>query len=250
MDRDNEQMIKVNVHGRVFITCQSRGVTDPATIGYYVEIVEQAVTSMLTDESTADDFQCALEDQIAWLEEEIDRTGKGNPESQQEVTDNETTDTEKSVAAEESLSTEEKEPTGYVPEAKSMPERLKDKRSIMEHLLDNDCITLKLVTPKQAKAFKRGLLGKKPESAEEEVVTALRTVLHNQIRKFIRQHNGGPWASPTVQHEVRMDITRTKTLRSLVTLARELLAEREEWLDKNKGSITGRLFGGRVKMDN
>jgi hypothetical protein len=46
-----------------------------------------------------------------------------------------------------------------------------------------------------------------------------------------------------------MDIARTRSLQSLVTLARELLAEREEWLDKSKGSITGRLFGGRVKVD-
>jgi hypothetical protein len=45
-----------------------------------------------------------------------------------------------------------------------------------------------------------------------------------------------------------MDITRTKTIRSLVTLARELLEEREEWLAKTKSSITGRLFGGKVKM--
>jgi hypothetical protein len=129
-----------------------------------------------------------------------------------------------------------------------MPERLKDKRSIMEHLLDNDCIALKLVTPKQAKKFKHNLLGREPEKAEEELVANLRNVLHEQVRKFIRKNNGGPWASATLQHEVRMDITRTKTIRSLVTLARELLEEREEWLAKTKSSITGRLFGGKVKM--
>ena len=130
-----------------------------------------------------------------------------------------------------------------------MPERLKDRRSIMEYLLDNDCITLKLVTPDEAKEYKHGLLGKVPEKAEEELVAALRNVLYSQVRKFIRKHNGGPWASATLQHEVRMDITKTRSLRSLVTLARELLSEREEWLRKTKGSLTGRFFGGRVKMD-
>jgi hypothetical protein len=69
------------------------------------------------------------------------------------------------------------------------------------------------------------------------------------MRMFIRKHNGGPWASATQQHEMRMDITKTRTLRSLVALARELLSEREEWLQKTKGSLTGRFFGGRVKMD-
>jgi hypothetical protein len=130
-----------------------------------------------------------------------------------------------------------------------MPERLKDRRSIMEHLLDNDCITLKLVTPEEAKKYKHELLGKVPEKAEEELVALLRNVLHEQVRKFIRKNNGGPWATATLQHEVRMDITKTRSLRSLVTLARELLNEREEWLVKTKSSLTGRFFGGRVKMD-
>jgi hypothetical protein len=241
-----EQMIKMNIQGRVFVTCQTHGVTDPAIIGYYVEIIEQAIRALLTDESSPIDFQNVLEEQLKWLEEELARVTDDPPEpplNGQEMADHE------EVAAEALHLPEDKRESGYVPDAKSMLERLKDGRSIMVHLLDNDCITLKLVTPNEAKTLKRGLLGKELEKAEEEVVTALRTVLHSQIRKFIRKHNGGPWANRTLQNELRMDITRTRTLRSLVNLARELLAEREEWLTKNKGTITGRLFGGRVKME-
>ena len=248
MDKDFEKLIRVNIQGRVFVTCQSHGITDPTIIGYYVEILEQAVTALLTEESTPSDFQRILEEQLLWLEGELDQV-RGEQPASAEASPERRQETPQERAPEPAVSAGEKKETGYVPEAKSMPERLKDRRAIMEHLLDNDCITLKLVTPEEAKKFKRGLVGKVPEKAEEEVVAALRNALHEQVRKFIRKHNGGPWASATLQHEVRMDITRTKTLRSLVTLAKELLSEREEWLHKTKGSLTGRFFGGRVKMN-
>ncbi|MEJ2693957.1 MAG: hypothetical protein P8166_13150 [Candidatus Thiodiazotropha sp.] len=238
-------MIRVNIQGRVFVVCQSRGVTDPAIVGYYVEILEQAVVALLTDESTPMDFQQALEEQLIWLTGELDQTRVEPPPPAAETD----SDAEDVPPEDPTLEKEEKKPTGYVPEAKAMPERLKDRRSIMEYLLDNDCITLKLVTPDEAQEYKHNLLGKAPEKSEEELVAALRNVLYSQIRKFIRKHNGGPWANATLQHEVRMDITKTRSLRSLVTLARELLSEREEWLRKTKGSLTGRFFGGRVKMD-
>lgn len=247
MDKAFEKMIKVNTQGRVFLVCQSRGVTDPTIVGYYVEIVEQAIVTRLTDESTAADFQRVMEEQLIWLESELDqiRPDSSLADAKAKAKEEEADHT----PAEPALPKEEKKPTGYVPEAKPMPEKLKDRRSIMEFLLDNDCITLKLVTPNEAKKYKHGLLGKEPEKAEEELVAALRDVLSSQVRKFIRKHNGGPWASATLQHEVRMDITRTKSLRALIHLARELLSEREEWLSKTKGSLTGRFFGGRVKMD-
>ncbi|MEJ2395884.1 MAG: hypothetical protein P8Z77_14210 [Candidatus Thiodiazotropha sp.] len=248
MDKDFERLIKVNVQGRVFVTCQSHGVTDPAIIGYYVEVLEQAIGALLTDESTAADFQQILEDQLVWLEGELNQTG-GKETAAAAPPEPEPAEAEEVEVESPQAAKEEKRSSGYVPEAKAMPERLKDQRSIMEYLLDNDCITLKLVTPDEAQAFKHGLLGKDPAKAEEELVTALRNVLHSQVRKFIRKHNGGPWASASLQHELRMDITKTRHLRSLVTLARELLSEREEWLQKTKGSLTGRFFGGRVKVN-
>ena len=242
MDKSFEHLIKVNTQGRVFVTCQTRGVTDPLIIGYYVEILEQAILSELTDDSTVADFNRVLNEQVVWLEGELDQVAPGPAEPQPA----------EAALEDPALSLPEKErkkATGYVPEAKAMPERLRDARSDMVHLLDNDCITLKLVTPDEAQSYKRGLLGKAPEKAEEELVTALRNVLHAQVRKFIRKHNGGPWATASLQHEIRMDITRTRSLRSLVTLARELLKERDEWLDKTKHSLTGRFFGGRVKLN-
>ncbi|MEJ2454293.1 MAG: hypothetical protein P8103_09085 [Candidatus Thiodiazotropha sp.] len=247
MDTDFEKLIRVNIQGRVFVTCQTRGVTDPAIIGYYVDILEQSVSALLTKDSTPADFQAVLEEQLKWLEGELDQVR--SEARAQPGADKDLSESEQGAEQERHTTAGDKHETGYVPEAKAMPERLKDRRAIMEHLLDNDCITLKLITPEEAQKYKHGLLGKQPENAEEEVVTALRTVLHEQIRKFIRKHNGGPWANANKQHELRMDITRTKTLCSLVTLAKELLSERDEWLQKTKGSLTGRFFGGKVKMN-
>ncbi len=240
MDSQFEKMVEMNVQGRVYIICQSHGVTDPTIVGYYSEILQQAIMAMLTDESTPTEFHNLLNEQAEWLDLEIaqvrDLPLVGKPQAG---------DDEKH----HKLLNAEKKASGYVPEAKSMPERLKDRRADMEQLLLNDCVTLKLVTPDQAKKLKHELLGKDPDQAEEEVVALLRNSVHEQVRKFIRKHNGGPWASATLQTEVRMDISRTRTLRSLLILSRQLLREREEWLMKTKSSLTGRFFGGKVKMD-
>jgi hypothetical protein len=240
MGKSYQQMVKVNIQGRVFVACKIRGITDPTIIGYYVEIVEQAITGLLTEESTPSDFERILDEYLEWLETELDRAYVEQTEKQEvaEV---------QAVAA--SSAAEQQVATGYVPEAKSLPERFRDRRTILGELLDNDCVSLKLVTPKQAEKFKHEMLGKEPQKAEEEMVAALRDVLHEQMREFICKHDGGPWVGPAMQDEMHMGITKTRSLRSLVTLAHDLLAEREEWLDRRKGSITGRLFGGWVKTD-
>lgn len=250
MDSQFEQMMQVNIQGRVFIICQAHGVTDPTIIGYYTDIMRQAISAMLHDESTPADFHQLLNQQAEWLESEIGqvRDPAESEESSAATDENEDDEVDGDEQAQKILNANKKA-TGYVPDAKSMPERLKDLRSDMEYLILNDCVTLKLVSPNQAKKLKNGLVGKIPEKAEEEVVALLRNALHAQIRKFIRKHNGGPWATATLQTEIRMDITRTRSVRSLVSLSRQLLEEREEWLSKTKNSLTGRFFGGKVKMD-
>lgn len=249
MDTQFEQMMKVNIQGRVLIICKSHGINDQTIIGYYVEIMKQAISAMLTDESTPSDFHKLLNEQADWLEKEIGQVRDSPDDSPVAAADEDEGDECEGDDERPAILNAGKKATGYVPEAKSMPERLKDRRADMEHLLLNDCVTLKLVSPDQAKKLKHGLVGRDPEKAEEEVVAQLRNSLHEQVRKFIRKHNGGPWATATVQTEVRMDIARTRSVRSLVSLSRQLLEEREEWLAKTKNSLTGRFFGGKVSMD-
>ncbi|MEN8177670.1 MAG: hypothetical protein ABFS39_03530 [Pseudomonadota bacterium] len=254
MDSQLEQLIEVNIKGRVFAVCQSRSVIDPAIIGYYTEILGQAVRASLHKNTTPAEFNHVLDEQAAWLESEIDQTApavKGDEESAGEhpaVEEDAAPADSKPKAEDSEKAPPLKRPTGYVPNAKSMPERLADQRVGMQHLLEKECVTLKLVTPTQAKHLKRRLLGQEPEKAEQELVAELRNILHLQVRKFIRKNDGGPWSSATLQHELRMDIIATRTLRSLVTLAKELLFEREAWLNKNKTSLAGRLFGGKISF--
>ena len=73
--------IRSYYEGRVFVTCQTHRVADPTIIGYYVEIVEQAVHSLLTEESTPAQFQEILEQQLSWLEQELDQV-RSDPEMQ------------------------------------------------------------------------------------------------------------------------------------------------------------------------
>jgi hypothetical protein len=250
MNSQFEQMMQVNIQGRVFVICKNHGVTDPTIIGYYTEIMQQAISAMLTDESTPADFHKLLNEQAEWLELEIGqiRDSSQDDESATEVDEVEDDESDGGEDRPTILNTEKKT-TGYVPEAKSMSERLQDRREIMEQLLLNDCVALKLVSQSEAKKLKRGLVGKDPDKAEEEVVAVLRNALHAQIRKFIRKHSGGPWGTPTLQDELRLDIVRTRSIRSLVSLARQLLEEREGWLAKNKSGLSGRLFGGKVVVD-
>jgi hypothetical protein len=246
MDNQFEKLIDINISGRVFAICQSRRVVDPTIISYYTDILRQAVQAHLNEECSLSDFNRILAEQAVWLESEIDQMAPSRPEKRSATTLEESP---LEVAPQPEESEPQKKPSGYIPQAKSMPERLADQRSGMERLLEKDCVTLQLITPSQAKLFKRRLLGQEPEKAEQELVAELRNILHEQVRKFIRKNAGGPWDNATLQHELRMDIVSTRTLRSLVTLARELLLEREQWLQKNKSSLSGRLFGGKIRFN-
>jgi hypothetical protein len=250
MNSQFEQMMEVNIRGRVMVICQNHGVRDPTVISFYTEVVQQAISAMMTEETTPAEFHDLLTEQADWLTKEVCQIY--GPSEDDKATDG-VAGEHKEEGTQDPFpknQAEEKKTTGYIPEAKSMSERLKDKREEIERLLLNDCVTLKLVSPSQAKKMKQNLVGKVPEKAEEEIVAELRNALHSQIRKFLRKHNGGPWGTATLQAEVRMDIIRTRTVRSLVSLSRQLLEEREAWLSANKTSLTGRLFGGKLKFDN
>jgi hypothetical protein len=250
MDDQFHEIVQVNIKGRVFVICQTYGISDISVIDYYNQIVEKAVFALLNGEYSIETFHSVLEEQAQWLDKELQELTGISDATAPAAQFNETQINDIIQPPEQTAATHkaEKMASGFIPEAKSMPERLKDQRSEIEHLLFHDCVTLKLVTEKQAKAYKRNMLGRAPEKAEAELVAGLRNVLHEQIQKFIRKHQGGPWQNATQQTEIRMEIAHTKTLQSLVNLSKQLLQEREEWVSKTKTSLVGRLFGGRVKL--
>ncbi len=234
MDRDLQQLIEVNSKGRVFVTCSSRGITDLSKIQYYGDVIRQAIEAGISGDASPMVLNKLLDEQIAWLEVELDRESDAREEEANPVKEDD-----------EPSQKRVKKESGYVPEAKSMPEKLADRRAGMDALLKNECVALKLITPGQAKKMARRFLGKDPKVAEEEVVVELRNTLYSQIRKFIRSHEGGPWSSHSAQSDLRMDISATKSVRAVVTLTQHIFNERDDWLQENKGGLTGRFFGGR-----
>lgn len=236
MDDHSREMAEINISGRVFVICQSRGVVDPQIIRQYREIFHQEMFDQLSDEFTPSEFNQLLDKTSAWLEAEIDQT---NPQP--------TTADKPKEAPDSKVKTSKSDKQTYIPEAKSMAERLADQRQLIERLLARDCVDLMLITPDQVSKFKRRMIGVEPAQAEKDIVADLRNILHQQIRAFIRKHEGGPWGTVKLQNELRLDIAATKSLQSLVNLTRELISERDSWLQSNP-SIADRLFGGRVKV--
>ena len=129
-----------------------------------------------------------------------------------------------------------RQPSGYVPQAKSMEEKLQDSRKPIQKLLTEDCVTARLLDRKQAGRIIAGMAGKRPEDAEREIVEKLREILQQQVRAFIRKSKGGPWATPREQNDLRQDIHAATTIRGVLLLSRQILKEREEW-EKEHGRI-------------
>lgn len=135
---------------------------------------------------------------------------------------------------------------GHTVVAKSMDEKLKEGRQPVQELLQKDCVDLGLIDQKQAQRLIRGMLGKRPEDAEQEIVEQLRQILQDQVKGIIRQLKGGPWAKPQAQEEIRQDISHARSVKSLLMLSRQVIKERREWESKHgKGGLFGGLLGGR-----
>jgi len=129
-----------------------------------------------------------------------------------------------------------------------MEHKLEEERKPIRRILQEDCVQLGLVEPARAKRLCGQMAGKEPREAEAEVVAELRNNLHAQIRAFMRKHKGGPWDSPKLQEDVRMDIAGTRSVSSLITLTRALLREREEWEQNSKKGTLSNILRGKIRL--
>ncbi|RDH92275.1 MAG: hypothetical protein DIZ77_08880 [endosymbiont of Seepiophila jonesi] len=85
MDRDLQQLIEVNVKGRVFVTCSSRGITDLSIFQYYGDVIRQAIEAGISGDPSSLAFNRLLDEQIAWLEAELDRESDAREEQANQV---------------------------------------------------------------------------------------------------------------------------------------------------------------------
>ncbi|EGW54812.1 hypothetical protein [Candidatus Endoriftia persephonae] len=250
MDDTFRRLVEINVMGRVMAACSARGISDPGLLAQYNSTVLQAIQASMSDVCTPAEFDEILKRQMEWLEQEFDSSLQQltapprQPEAEADTEEPPESEPEPESAPK---ARPRRAPSGYVPEGKSMPERLAEQRELVEELLKNDCVNLGLVTCKQAEQMSRGMVGREPKKAEADIVVELRATLHTQIRKFLRKHKGGPWNNPKAQEVLRIEIASTGSLRSLVQMARSILSERDEWLMANRGKLSSLLFGGKVR---
>lgn len=138
--------------------------------------------------------------------------------------------------------------SGYMPNVKSMEEKLKDERIPVQSLLREDCVRVGLIDKKQAERLILGMTGKTSAAAEQDIVEQLRQTLQDQVKSFIRKSKGGPWGDPRTQEELRKDIHAARSVRSVLMLARQVTKEFQTWRDEHqRGGILG-LFSARKRI--
>jgi hypothetical protein len=235
-------LVDVNVTGRIYVLCSTFGIRNLETIQTLKGKVQYRVVKRLKAEGEEiSKLGPILEEELENLKQELRREFL----SDQEVEGKEGEELSAGKHQQSDTRTKQEKSSGYQPTSRNEPEKLSQERKPLRKLIEEDCVQLGLLEPKRAKFLLGQLAGKQPREAEEEVVAELRNNLHQQVRKFIRKDKGGPWSSIAAQEEMRLDITSTPRVSSLLNLARQIMIERDKWLAENKSGITGRLFGSR-----
>lgn len=126
----------------------------------------------------------------------------------------------------------------------SLDNKLAEARKPVQELVRDECVHLGLLTPDRADKLATSMAGKTPEQAEADIIDELRNNLHKQIQAYIRKKKGGPWKSIRQQEDVRVDIVNTRSVRGVITLTKQLLAEQVRWEEKQPKGLFGNLFSG------
>ncbi len=247
MDSSLDKLIELNSSGLVMLECKTSNIFDMEQVNLCKEWLKHQIISQMEQENAGvESLSRIMDEKLELLREKL-KNGESiqlpsptlpSPALEEEV--------------EESPPEEEKKPmqsSGYKPKSEDMSTKLANERKPVKKIILEDCIQLGLLDKKRANYLVTQMAGKEPMEAEREVVTELRANLHSQVRKLIRKDKGGPWSSPIAQEELRLEIVQTPTVRSMVYLTREILQEREEWKNKSRSSITGRIFGNRMTLD-
>jgi hypothetical protein len=257
MDETLRTMVELNVSGRVLLLCNSLGIRDQAEIQNIKKRVTQEILTHM-DQSGLDitALSGVLEERLRKLPDELRQPAPANrvepkPPASISPAHIPATPPPQAKPAESPPGVAPKEqetPPQIKQRSRDMTVKLATERKPIQQLVTEDCVQLGLLDVERAHYLVRQFPGKEVRQAELEVVTELRNNLHQQVRRFIRKHGGGPWPSPIDQEELRLEISKTPTVRSVLFLTRQILREREEWLERSHKTLTGRLFGERLKI--
>ena len=251
---------EMNVSAHVMLLLSRHGIKDARCLAIYRDAVVAAVRRQAAVEAHADLalVEPVLREQIDLLDAALYRRGQAWPVSDADTApataaagqpDGETGvsgDAETPADASERARRPARSPSGYVPEAKSMEEKLKDEREPVQKLVTHDCVSLGLIDKAKAKELVFSMTGKTSQDAESDIVDHLREALHQQVKHFIRKARDCPLASPIAQEELRKDIHAARSVRSILMLTRQMLKEQREWQARNgRPGLLGMLGVGR-----
>jgi hypothetical protein len=240
------RFIQINAATRVAMLCRSLGVQSGRLVETYTRAVVEAVHSMAgRDELSVRQVDACLDDQLALLKEAI---GRPVPPLTGRVPTREPAPGEPDAPQRSRRRAQRSQQASADQEPRSMEDKLEEARQPLRNILQQECVQLGLITPQRAQKLAAQLSGKLRQEAEAEIVAELRDNLREHIRIYIRKHQGGPWNSPKLQEDVRLDIANTNSVHSVVVLTRHLLQERKQWEDKFKKGLFHNLLGGRLKI--
>lgn len=254
-----QDCVDVNVAGRVMLTLNKLQIRDARCLRICCRAVGDVIRHEVGDNPAPDwrTLEPFVQQQLDLLEHSLSaRLSRADPV--QPAAAFESVEHEAASDAAESADEVEgsgevekapaKRPSGYVPEARSMEDKLHDERLPIQQLIREDCLRAGLVDAKNADRLIQGMTGKTAQVAEQEIVEHLRQSLQEQVKSFIRKTKGGPWSDPHTQEDLRRDIHAARTVRSVLMMSRQILKEYQVWQDEHgRRGILG-LFSPRKKL--
>lgn len=231
--------VSVNVAGRVMVLLHKLGIHDARCLRIYRRAVSDTLVAGVSGQGGVDwkALEPVVEQQLVLLEKALlmrvppcPVVDFGSPGAETAVAYTPPEPGGDSVDGADPGGRPTKRPTGYVPDAKSMEEKLRESRKPVQKLLREDCVQACLVDQATAEDLILGMTGKSSEEAEREIVEHLRESLQMQIRDFIRRTRGeGPWSNPHAQEELRQDVRRMHSVQGVLSMARHVRKEYRSW---------------------
>jgi hypothetical protein len=226
------------VAGRVQNLCRSRGEIPPRRIPTLARGVAEAVLSQLPEDHKVEDavLRGIVDEQLQLLEQSLQTLPKRLAEARAQARRPQRLGPKHA----------DDHPTMV---AKSFEEKLAEYRVNTQNLLNQDCVQLGLISPERATQMCINLTGKTLEHAEGEIIAELRNILHKQVQGYIRELNGGPWQTREQREQLRMEIESTRTIKSVLGITRQVLRERDNWLEQYSGKTLHSLLKGKIKFN-
>jgi len=252
-----QRFMKLNVTGRVFCACRAHGVGESRRIAIFTRAVEAAISAAIRKRHDSHhDFESILTEQLvllsgAFLQKAAINTGSSVDDlplvSTAQVRDD--IGAQGEIELSDTPAAKKRKPaTRSTVVPKAMEEKLQEARKPLQKLLLEDCVHLGLLTRERAEEAARSAIGRTRDDAEKIFVVELRNNLHQQVRSYIRKHKGGPWPKPKDQDGLRLDIVATRSVQSVLMLARQVLRERTKWEQEREGGVVRNLLGGKLKL--